>query len=71
MPEFQVQVTLRLEAGCSFTVKAKDEQAAQEKAEKIVKRMSIKSWEGYPTDLDNIEWVESDQDAELDYVEEA
>lgn len=75
MAEFHVQVTVRLELGASFTIKAKSQQAAEEKAANIIEEgsLEIASWTPAKQSekLPDIEWSESSQDTELDSVEEA
>lgn len=74
MKTYSVSVTIRMELGATFTVKAKSQEAAERKAEEIVKsgEFGIGSWAGTKATeaLEDIEMVEADQSHELDCVEE-
>jgi hypothetical protein len=70
MPDFNVIVTLRLEVGASLTVKAKDEETATEKVQKMIDegKIGFKSWEGMESK--GVEYDEADQTIEIDSVDE-
>ncbi len=70
MKEFTVSCNVKLTAYCTFIVRAKDEEAAQAKAEKLAEKISIDDWtpKGAP---DDCEWNDEDHETEVESVEEA
>ena len=72
MAEFNVVVTVRLEVSATFPLKARNEEAAEEKAQKLAEHMGLQTWEGIdPPGVTEVEWEETNCTAEVEVVEEA
>jgi hypothetical protein len=73
MPAFNVAVRVRLEATAEFEIKAKNEEAANEKAQALIDagEIAITNWDVKESKKLEVAWDESDQTAEIDAVDEA
>jgi hypothetical protein len=75
MPEFSCQITVRLETGVRFTLKAKDEEAAREKVEQMIEAGAFElasfSWPKKTEALPDFEAALGEQAATADAIEEA
>jgi hypothetical protein len=70
MATFNATVKVMLELSAQFEVEAKDETAAEAKAQKIAEGLLV-AWEGKkPSNVPDVEWEEVDQTAEVESVEE-
>jgi hypothetical protein len=68
--EFEVSVTVRLEVAGTFTLKAKNQEEAEKKAEHLLSELEIVKWEVSPIESAAIDWEETEQTAEVESVEE-
>ena len=70
MKTYQVNLTVRLELSATATVRARNQDDAEKKAEALAGNVLIGSWKPADECPPDVEWDETDQTVEVESVEE-
>jgi len=70
MKTYQVNMTVRLELSATATVRARNQDDAEKKAEALAGNVLIGSWKPADECPSDVEWDETDQTVEVESVEE-